>query len=270
MSEHAPGPEPGKLGEDAQAVLDAARSTASAYAGTFQALRRLFAAEVGLARDAIVQAVVYLMVATVMLGTAYLLLTALLVSALRALGAPWLLALFLPLALSVAVAWLGLSRARGAAPRGFRGHAPPARAGPARLGRGRGAVTFQDKIAAAALAERECVVARERARAALAKLKHEARRSATPTRIVVSGLALGFATGLRAPDGSASALGGPLVNLAIETLLPGLMEKLTASLQPSPSAGEEAAAAEGQAAAPPEAEPPPPEAKPRRRRRRAA
>jgi hypothetical protein len=114
MSEHGSVPEPGKLGEDAQAVLDAARATASAYAGTFQAVRRLFLAEVGLARDAIVQAVVYLMVATVMLGTAYLLLTALLVSGLRALGAPWLLALLIPFALSVAVAWLGLARARAA------------------------------------------------------------------------------------------------------------------------------------------------------------
>jgi hypothetical protein len=131
-------------------------------------------------------------------------------------------------------------------------------------------VTFEEKIAAVAAAERECTLARERAHAALAKLKHETRRSATPTRIVVSGLALGFATGLRAPDGSASALGGPLVNLAIETLLPGLMEKLTASLQPSPPADQEDAAAQGEAAAPPEAETPPPAAKPRRRRRPAA
>lgn len=114
MNEQAPPPGAGKLGEDAQAVLDAARATAGAYVGRLHTLRRLFAAEVGLARDALVQALVYLMVATVMLGTAYLLLTALLVSGLRALGAPWPLAIFIPLAASVGVAAFGLLRARAA------------------------------------------------------------------------------------------------------------------------------------------------------------
>ncbi|MBP6597114.1 MAG: hypothetical protein KA196_06340 [Arenimonas sp.] len=114
MTDQVPPPEAGKLGEDAQAVLDAARATAGAYVGTLHTLRRLFAAEVGLARDALVQALVYLMVATVMLGTAYLLLTALLVSGLRSLGAPWPLAIFIPLAVSVGVAAFGLARARAA------------------------------------------------------------------------------------------------------------------------------------------------------------
>ncbi len=114
MSEQVTPPEAGKLGEDAQAVLDAARATAGAYVGTLHTLRRLVAAEVGLAREALVQALVYLMVATVMLGTAYLLLTALLVSGLRALGAPWPLAIFIPLATSVGVAVFGLLRARAA------------------------------------------------------------------------------------------------------------------------------------------------------------
>lgn len=114
MTHQAPPPEAGTLGEDAQAVLDAARATAGAYVGTLHTLRRLFAAEVGLARDALVQALVYLLVATVMLGTAYLLLTALLVSGLRSLGAPWPLAIFIPLAVSVGVAAFGLVRARAA------------------------------------------------------------------------------------------------------------------------------------------------------------
>jgi H+/Cl- antiporter ClcA len=117
VSEPSPAHEPdtapaGRIGDDAQAVLDAARATAGAYAGTFTALRRLFAAEVGLARDALVHALVYLLVATVMLGTAYLLLTALVVSGLRALGAPWPLAILLPLLLSVGVAALGVLRMR--------------------------------------------------------------------------------------------------------------------------------------------------------------
>jgi len=117
MSEPSPAHEPepapaGSIGDDAQAVLDAARATAGAYAGTFTALRRLFATEVGLARDALVRALVYLLVATVMLGTAYLLLTALVVSGLRAIGAPWPLAILLPLLFSVGVAAVGLLRAK--------------------------------------------------------------------------------------------------------------------------------------------------------------
>ncbi|MFY2762913.1 hypothetical protein [Arenimonas sp. MALMAid1274] len=110
-AQSAPG-EAGKLGDDAKAVLEAAKQTVRAYTTGFTTLRRLFAAEVGLARDALVLALVYLLVATVMLGTAYLLLTALLVSGLRAAGAPWPLAIFIPLAISVAVAWVAIVKAR--------------------------------------------------------------------------------------------------------------------------------------------------------------
>jgi hypothetical protein len=113
MSEQAPAShEAGKLGEDAQAVLDAARDAARARIGNFTRLRELFAAEVGLARDALVRALIYLLVCTVMLGTAYLLLTALLVSGLRAAGAPWPLAIGIPLVLSSAVAVFSIFRAR--------------------------------------------------------------------------------------------------------------------------------------------------------------
>ena len=110
-----PRPDPGPAGpqsDDARAVLDAAKAAASSYFGGFTTLRRLFAAEVGLARDALVRALIYLLVATVMLGTAYLLLTALLVAALRSAGAPWPLALGVPLLVSVAIAVVGVLRAR--------------------------------------------------------------------------------------------------------------------------------------------------------------
>lgn len=113
-----PGDEPrtpppaGPIGEDAQAVLDAARAAAGSYFGGFTALRRLFAAEVSLARDALVRALIYLLVTTVMLGTAYLLLAGLAVAGLRAAGASWPLALGAPLLLSVAVAVYSLLRAR--------------------------------------------------------------------------------------------------------------------------------------------------------------
>ena len=112
------GPEPageaGKLGDDAQAVLQAARDTARAYTGALRSLRELFAAEVGLARDALVKALVLLLLAIVMVATAYGLLTALLVAGIRSLGAPWPLAIFIPLLLSLGLAWLGVRQAQAA------------------------------------------------------------------------------------------------------------------------------------------------------------
>jgi hypothetical protein len=112
-----PTPDPaaaGPLGDDARAVLQAARETARAYVGSFDALRQLFAAEVGLARDALIQALVFLLVATVMLGTCYLLVTALTVSLLLSAGAPLPLAIAIPLVISGGVAWYGVRRARAA------------------------------------------------------------------------------------------------------------------------------------------------------------
>jgi hypothetical protein len=115
-AQDAPNPQPpgdaGRLGDDAQAVLSAARDTARAYVGTFDALRQLFAAEVGLARDALIHALIYLLVATVMLGTMYLLLTALVVTGLRSAGAPWPLAIAIPLLVSAGIAWFGVVRAK--------------------------------------------------------------------------------------------------------------------------------------------------------------
>jgi hypothetical protein len=115
-AQDAPNPQPpgdaGRLGDDAQAVLSAARDTARAYVGTFETLRQLFAAEVGLARDALIHALIYLLVATVMLGTMYLLLTALVVTGLRSAGAPWPLAIAIPLLVSGGIAWFGVVRAK--------------------------------------------------------------------------------------------------------------------------------------------------------------
>ena len=104
----------GALGDDARAVLEAARETARAYLGGLDALRQLFAAEVGLARDALIQALIYLLLATVMLGTMYLLVTALAVSLLRSMGAPMPLAIAIPLVVSGAIAGFGVMRARAA------------------------------------------------------------------------------------------------------------------------------------------------------------
>lgn len=103
----------GKLGDDAHAVLSAARDTASAYLGTLHALRQLFLAEVGLARHALTQAMVLLMLATVMVATTWGLLTALIVAGIRAAGASWPLAIAVPLVLSIIIGALAAWRAHG-------------------------------------------------------------------------------------------------------------------------------------------------------------
>lgn len=102
----------GPLPDDARAVLAAARDAAAAHVGALQSLRRLFAAEVGLAKAALVQALVFLLLAMVMLATAYGLLTALLVAGLRSAGAPWPLAIAIPLLLSLVLCGLAAWRAR--------------------------------------------------------------------------------------------------------------------------------------------------------------
>jgi uncharacterized membrane protein YqjE len=114
MAEAEPGARDGAgpLPDDAREVLAAARDAAAAHLGAVQALRRLFAAEVGLAKAALVQSLVFLLLAMVMVATAYGLLTALLVAGLRSAGAPWPLAIAIPLVLSLALAGLAAWRAR--------------------------------------------------------------------------------------------------------------------------------------------------------------
>ena len=94
-------------------------------------------------------------------------------------------------------------------------------------------MTLAEKVAAVELAEQRCQAQREAAQAALAHLKSEARRSATPGRIVVSGLALGFAAGFREPKAGPSlagkVLGGPVFSMVLEAVLPGLLAGLTAA-----------------------------------------
>lgn len=102
----------GKLGDDAQAVLSAARGAAGAYVGTLQSLQRLFLAELGLAREALVQATALLILATVMVATTWVLATALMVAAVRATGASWALSIAVPLLLSIAIGVLAAWRAK--------------------------------------------------------------------------------------------------------------------------------------------------------------
>ena len=94
-------------------------------------------------------------------------------------------------------------------------------------------MSFKLKIAAVALAEADCRRVRDDADASLARLKYEFRRTATPVRIVVSGLALGFASGIGTSGAAAAANGklvsGPIFSLLLETVVPGLLAGITAA-----------------------------------------
>lgn len=110
---------------------------------------------------------------------------------------------------------------------------------------------LSEKQAAVLAAELRCEGQRLVAQQSLDALKSEARRSATPTRIVVSGLALGFASGISAPRGAGAALSGrflsgPVFSMLFESLLPGLMAGITAAA--TAEQGVEEAAGESDAA----------------------
>lgn len=89
------------------------------------------------------------------------------------------------------------------------------------------------KIAAAQAAEAECQRRREAIAEARAHLAAEVKRTATPGRIVLSGLALGFAVGFREPKAGPSlagkVLGGPLFSMVLEAVLPGIVAGITAA-----------------------------------------
>lgn len=94
-------------------------------------------------------------------------------------------------------------------------------------------MTLGEKIAAVANAEARCQQQRDEADRTLAHLKSELRRTATPVRIVVSGLAVGFAAGMRKPGsdgGAGSLLSGPLFSMVVESVLPGLLAGVTAAV----------------------------------------
>lgn len=106
-----PGP-PGALGDDARALLASARGVIAAYSAHLRALQRLFVEELALARDAVVQAVVFLLLGMVLLAIAIGLLTVLIVVGLRWAGLSWPLAVLVPLAICAVLSVLGLMRAR--------------------------------------------------------------------------------------------------------------------------------------------------------------
>jgi hypothetical protein len=108
MSEPEPTP---PLTESARAVFDAARSVAGAWGGHFQALRDLFLADLALAREAMVRALLLLVLAAIVFGTCWALLTVLCVWLLHAAGLGWGFALALPLTVGIVVGIIALKYA---------------------------------------------------------------------------------------------------------------------------------------------------------------
>ena len=91
---------------------------------------------------------------------------------------------------------------------------------------------LEQKIAAVQLAEAECARQRAQAHEAWHHLQDEIKRTATPVRIVVSGLALGFASGAATSGVAAAANGklvsGPIFSMLMDTVVPGLLAGITA------------------------------------------
>jgi hypothetical protein len=92
---------------------------------------------------------------------------------------------------------------------------------------------LEEKIAAVQQAEADCARQRADAHAAWHHMHDEIRRTATPVRIVVSGLALGFASGAATSGVAAAANGklvsGPIFSMLMDTVVPGLLAGITAA-----------------------------------------
>ena len=82
-------------------------------------------------------------------------------------------------------------------------------------------MSLADKLAAVQRAEQACIDQRAAATGSLDRLKSELRRGATPVRIVVSGFALGVASGFSAPTvGAAAGVGSRLASGPIFSMRP--------------------------------------------------
>jgi hypothetical protein len=103
-----------RLREDAHALLDAGRTVVREYGGAGDAFRRLLLSDIALARVALIRGMVFLMLCTLMAGTAYAGITIMLVLGLNAFGVPLILAILAPVVLSAGAAWYAWHRARQA------------------------------------------------------------------------------------------------------------------------------------------------------------
>ena len=93
-----------RLKRDAHELLEAGRTVVREYGGAGDAFRRLVLSDIALARVALIRGLVFLLLAMLMIGTAYAFATILLVYVLTQAGAPMWAALLAPIAVSAGVA----------------------------------------------------------------------------------------------------------------------------------------------------------------------
>src|SRR5688572_5977530 len=103
-----------RLREDAHALLDAGRTVVREYGSAGDAFRRLVLSDIALARVALIRGMVFLMLCTLLAGTAYAGITIMLVLGLQLLGVPLILAILVPVAISGGAAWWAWHTARKA------------------------------------------------------------------------------------------------------------------------------------------------------------
>jgi hypothetical protein len=101
-----------RLKDDVSGLLEAGRNVAREYGSAGASFRRLVMSDLALARTALIRGLVFLLVAVILAGTAWGVLMVMIVVVLHQVGLHWLLALVMPLALSLGIArycW-GVSR----------------------------------------------------------------------------------------------------------------------------------------------------------------
>jgi hypothetical protein len=103
-----------RLKQDVGSLLEASRGVAREYGGVGSAFRRLLLADLSLSRVALVRGLVFLLLCALAAGTAWVMAMTMLIVGLWQLGLPWMVAFFVPLAISVGVAWVAWLHARKA------------------------------------------------------------------------------------------------------------------------------------------------------------
>lgn len=103
-----------RLKQDVSALLEAGRGVAREYATAGSSFRRLVLSDISLARVALIRGLVFLLLGALMVGTAWVAMMVMIVIALTQTGMSLLWALFIPLVLSLGIAWYAWHVARKA------------------------------------------------------------------------------------------------------------------------------------------------------------
>jgi hypothetical protein len=103
-----------RLKQDVGSLLESGREVAREYGSVGAAFRRLVLSDISLARTALVRGLVFLLLCTLAVGTAWVVAMAILVVGLQQIGLSLLMALLLPFLISCAVAFFAWRGARKA------------------------------------------------------------------------------------------------------------------------------------------------------------